>query len=103
MPDTTIVDGVVQVELVQPVEPLALLELVEIQRQRGPVVELAKAARPAFEMQADFRVNHAALLHRRPDILADLLLQGRLVRRRDFNNQARNPAIGEELLAYIKR
>ena len=71
-----VLHGVVQMNLVQPVKPLVLAELVEVQRQCRPVIHRPEAARRALQMDPHLAVNElVALHHRAADVGAVVLVE----------------------------
>src|SRR5437868_9612882 len=65
--------GIIEIDLVEPVEPLALDELVELERQGGLMVERPIAARRSFQVQSNVGELSRAVLHRGMHELAIVL------------------------------
>ncbi len=64
-----ILDGVVEMELLEPMKKVARLKFVEIEGEAGLVIDLAEAAGRAFEMDADVFVDLVALADFAHDVL----------------------------------
>src|ERR1043165_1042110 len=87
---TTVLDGIVQMNLLQPMKPLVGPEFRKIQCQPRLLIDFAKTPYGALQMDADVLVSSASILHHRPDVIPVALPEGQQFTGGDANANARD-------------